>query len=39
MIEWKEIEGYENEYEISDQGDVRNIQTNRLIVKFVNGGY
>jgi hypothetical protein len=36
MEEWKEVRGYENEYEINSLGNVRNIQTKRNIVKFVN---
>ena len=32
MVEWKEIEGFEN-YEVSNTGEIRNIKTGRILVQ------
>lgn len=37
--EWKPIEGYEELYEISNSGDVRNKNTYKILAKTVVGGY
>lgn len=31
MVEWREIGGYEGKYEVSDQGDVRNARSGRIL--------
>ena len=37
---WKDIQGYENSYQVSNLGNVRNKRTNKLIKPFKNNkGY
>ena len=38
MEQWKTITGYDN-YEVSTEGNVRNVKTGRIITQHDNGGY
>ena len=35
-LKWRDILGYENTYQISDNGEVRNIKTKRILKKYLN---
>lgn len=39
MVEWKEIKGYENLYEISTDGQIRNMGTDKIIKQHIRNGY
>lgn len=39
-MEWKDIKGYENYYQISNNGQVKNIKTNKILIGDINSaGY
>lgn len=37
---WKDIKGYENKYQVSNKGNIRNIKTGKqLKIQFYKSGY
>ena len=38
-MEWKDIKGYENYYQISNNGQVKNIKTNKILTGDINARY
>lgn len=39
METWKDIKGYENLYQVSDLGNVKNIKTGRILKQKIDNGY